>query len=44
LSAVEFLPQVESDRWMFTLSSKNTMKTEVFELSSPARLIIDLKP
>ncbi len=44
LSAVEFLPQVESDRWMFTLNSKNPMKTEVFELSSPARLIIDLKP
>jgi hypothetical protein len=44
LASVEFLPQVESDRWMFTLGSKNPMKTEVFELSSPARLIIDLKP
>ena len=44
LSSVEFLPSVESDRWMFTLSSKNPMKTEVFELTSPARLIIDLKP
>jgi hypothetical protein len=44
LSAVDFLPMVEADRWMFILASKKAMKTEVFELSSPARLIIDLKP
>lgn len=44
LSSIDFLPQVEADRYSFALSSKNPMKSEVFELTAPARLIIDLKP
>jgi hypothetical protein len=44
LSSIDFLPQVESDRYSFALKSKNPVKSEVFELTGPARLIIDLKP
>lgn len=43
LSRIEFLPIVNPDRWTFTIEGKTVLKTEVFELSDPARLIIDLK-
>jgi len=41
---LEFIPLVEADRWMFSVQVQGSVKSEVFELSDPARIIIDLKP
>ncbi|MBS1959595.1 MAG: hypothetical protein JST80_09005 [Bdellovibrionales bacterium] len=43
LAKVDFIPMVNNDRWTFTLEGKSALKAEVFDLSEPARLIIDLK-
>ena len=43
ISKLEFLPLVNSDRWTWTIHTQFPVKTEVFELSDPARIIIDLK-
>lgn len=43
LERINFIPMVNADRWTFTIEGKNAFKAEVFELSDPARLIIDLK-
>ncbi len=40
---IEFLPLVENDRWTWTINTKSKIQAEVFELSSPARIIVDLK-
>jgi hypothetical protein len=44
IKKLEFLPIVEPDRWMFTADVQAPVKAEVFELTGPARIIIDLKP
>ena len=44
ISSLEFLPLVEEDRWTWVIHTQVPVKTEVFELSEPARIIIDLKP
>ena len=43
VSSLEFLPLVNADRWTWTIHTQVPVKTEVFELSEPARIIIDLK-
>jgi hypothetical protein len=44
IKKLEFLPVVEPDRWQFSAEVQGSVKTEVFELTGPARIIIDLKP
>ena len=44
ISKLEFLPVLDSDRWSWIVHTQVPVKTEVFELSSPSRIIIDLKP
>ena len=40
---LDFIPVVTDDRWMFTIETvAPNIKAEVFELSEPARIIIDL--
>ncbi len=41
---IDFIPLVESDRWMFSIESQPGVKSEIFELTDPSRIIIDLKP
>lgn len=38
-----FFPLLEDDRWFFQVAVNKPVKTEVFELTQPARIIIDLK-
>jgi hypothetical protein len=40
---VELFPKVEEDTWIFALHLKAAVPVEVFELSSPSRIILDLK-
>jgi len=44
IKKIEFLPVVETDRMVFSVEVQGSVKTEVFELTGPARIIIDLKP
>lgn len=44
IKKMEFIPLVESDRWMFSMECQTGVKSEVFELTDPSRIIIDLKP
>jgi hypothetical protein len=44
LSKFEFLPIVDDDRWSYIIHTHVPVKVEVFELSNPARIIIDAKP
>ncbi|NDF15826.1 hypothetical protein EB061_10975 [bacterium] len=44
IKSLDFLPLLEEDRWMFSARTQGPVKMEVFELSDPARIIIDLKP
>jgi hypothetical protein len=44
IKKLDFIPLVESDRWMFSIESQTGVKSEVFELNDPSRIIIDLKP
>ena len=44
IKKIDFIPLVESDRWMFSVESQPGVKSEVFELTDPSRIIIDLKP
>ncbi|MCM0604943.1 MAG: hypothetical protein KA715_02530 [Xanthomonadaceae bacterium] len=43
---IELLPQIETDRWTYSLTLKDSKRpqVEVFELGAPTRAIIDLKP
>jgi hypothetical protein len=43
LSSVELYPKLESDTWTFVLDLKSPQKIEVFELSDPVRIIVDLE-
>jgi hypothetical protein len=40
---VELFPKVEEDTWIFALHLKAAVPVEIFELSSPSRIILDLK-
>ena len=46
ISKVDLLPQIEQDRWTYSLTLKEGKRpqVEVFELAAPTRAIIDLKP
>lgn len=43
IERLEFLPQVLKDRWSFVLYLKKPIGIEVFELSQPTRVILDLR-
>ncbi len=43
ISMVEFTPLVNADRWSWAIHTRNQAKAEIFELTNPARIIIDLK-
>ncbi len=43
IQGIEFLPLIEDDRWTFSLLTKENTKVEAFELTQPARIIIDIK-
>lgn len=43
ISSLEFTPMANKDRWTWVIHTRQTVKAEVFELTSPARIIIDLK-
>ena len=44
ISRLEFIPLVDADRWSWVIHTQVAVKAEVFELSEPARIIIDVKP
>jgi hypothetical protein len=43
IESIQFLPIVHADRWVFVLEGKKNPKVEAFDLSQPARLIVDFK-
>ncbi len=43
ISNLEFTPIANKDRWTWAIHTRHVAKAEVFELTSPARIIIDLK-
>ena len=43
IEMVEFAPIVNPDRWSWSIHTRQQAKAEVFELTEPARIIIDLK-
>ncbi len=40
---ITLLPAIEKDTWTFAFEMKNVAPVEVFELSNPVRIIIDVK-
>ena len=44
VSHLDFIPLVDADRWTWVIHTQVPVKAEVFELSEPARIIIDVKP
>ncbi len=38
---IDLLPVLEKDRWTFTIRHKKQLKLEVFQLSNPARVVLD---
>ncbi len=43
ISDLEFTPLANKDRWTWAIHTRHVAKAEVFELTAPARIIIDLK-
>jgi hypothetical protein len=43
VSRIDFFPLVEEDSWTFALYLKAAVPVEIFELTSPTRIIFDLK-
>lgn len=43
VSEFEFTPIANQDRWSWAIHTRHVAKAEVFELTQPARIIIDLK-
>ncbi len=43
ISKVDLLPKVEPEVWTFALNLKSDAAVEVFELSSPTRIILDVR-
>ena len=44
VSRLEFIPILGGDRFTFVIHTQVAVKSEVFELNQPSRIIIDLKP
>lgn len=42
-SRVEFLPRMEDESWTFSLGLKPGRSVEVFELTNPVRIIVDIR-
>jgi hypothetical protein len=43
LQGVELLPRLNDDSWTFVLGMKPHQSVEVFELTQPARIIVDIR-
>jgi hypothetical protein len=43
IDSVELFPKLEEDHWIFAINLKTARSAEVFELTNPARIIIDIK-
>lgn len=43
IDELEFTPLANKDRWTWAIHTRQVAKAEVFELTQPARIIIDLK-
>ncbi len=43
VSSLELLPLLEKDRWSFIVNLAQEQPVEVFELSNPIRIIVDIK-
>ena len=43
IAELDFIPTVVEDRWIWSIKTQGAIKAEVFELTNPARIIIDLK-
>jgi hypothetical protein len=43
VSHVELLPRVDDDSWTFVIGLKSDKPVEVFELTNPVRVIVDIK-
>lgn len=43
IDEIEFTPLASQDRWTWAIHTHKSAKVEVFELTDPARIIIDLK-
>ena len=43
IQQIDLLPRVEKDRWTFVMDVKKS-KVEVFQLSQPVRIVIDIVP
>jgi hypothetical protein len=43
IQGVELLPRLNDDSWTFVLGLKPRQSVEVFELSQPARIIVDIR-
>jgi hypothetical protein len=43
VASVELLPRVENDSWTFVIGLKSDKPVEVFELTQPVRIIVDVK-
>jgi hypothetical protein len=43
IQGIELIPKIESDHWTFGLQMKPGESVEVFELSDPVRIIIDIR-
>jgi hypothetical protein len=43
IKALQFLPVLNEDRWMFVIEVVKSSRIEAFDLSDPARLIVDVK-
>jgi hypothetical protein len=43
IEKINLMPMVDADRWTWTIKTRAGTKAEVFELTDPARIIVDLK-
>lgn len=43
IQGIQLYPQVDQDSWTFALEMKSGQAVEVFELSDPVRIIIDIR-
>lgn len=43
VAGIELLPKLEDKMWTFTVNLKSGRPVEVFELTDPARIIVDIK-
>lgn len=43
ISSVDLLPKIEDEQWTFSLGLKSAKSVEVFELTDPVRIIVDIR-